>query len=180
MRARTVRQITSAAVLGGALLAGLVLLPRPGPERARVLYVVDGDTLKVEYQGARESVRLIGIDAPEVHANAKARRDARRSRRDLRLITRLGRASKQFVESRLARGAEIRLEFDVEKRDRYGRLLAYVVLADGTLFNAEIVRAGYAGLMTIPPNVKYRAALAAAFESARESRAGLWQEDAFP
>ena len=133
--------------------------------------VVDGDTL--ELQGG-ERVRLIGIDTPEVHESEKLHRDARRSRQDIRAIKAMGERSWEFTKG-LAEGKAVRLEFDVEKRDRYGRFLAYVYLADGTFLNAKIVEGGYASLMTFPPNVKYANLFLRLYREARQNRRGLWK-----
>ena len=73
----------------------------------------------------------------------------------LRPFRLLGRRSYAQFTKGLVEGKTVRLEFDVEKRDKYKRLLAYVYLPDGTFVNAEIVKQGYASLMTYPPNVKY-------------------------
>jgi len=67
----------------------------------------------------------------------------------------------------------VRLELDVQERDRYGRLLAYVWVGD-TMVNAELVRRGYAQVMTIPPNVKYQQLLVKLQREAREAGRGLW------
>ena len=72
-------------------------------------------------------------------------------------------------------GRAVRLEFDVERRDRYGRLLAYVHRrADGLFVNAELVAQGYARTLTLPPNVRYAERLAALQRRARVERRGLW------
>ena len=68
---------------------------------------------------------------------------------------------------------KIRVEFDVHKRDQYGRLLGYIYLSNGKMLNEEIVKAGYASLMTIPPNVKYAERLTKAEREAREKKKGL-------
>jgi micrococcal nuclease len=132
--------------------------------------VVDGDTIELE---DGERVRLIGIDTPEIHVSDKLYRDAQRSRQDIKTIQELGRRSYLFTKN-LLEGKRVSLEFDVEKRDRYKRLLAYVYLKDGTFVNAEIVRAGYASLMTYPPNVKYVELFTELYRQARERRLGLW------
>ena len=72
-------------------------------------------------------------------------------------------------------GDTVKMEFDVEKRDKYSRLLGYVYLSDGKMLNEEIVKAGYANLMTIPPNVKYQDRFLKAYREARENRKGLWK-----
>jgi len=84
--------------------------------------VIDGDTLQLS-DGSK--VRLIGIDTPEASNNPKTRRDSKRTGQDIKTITTLGRRASAFTRS-LVEGKEVRLEFDVQKRDKYGRLLAYV------------------------------------------------------
>lgn len=149
-------------------------LPLYAQETATVLNVVDGDTLKVIYHGQKESVRLIGIDTPESRANKKAKKDAMRSGQDVRGITAMGKQATQYVKTLVKPGDTVTIEFDVQTRDKYGRLLGYVYLSNGKMLNEEIVRAGYAGLMTIPPNVKYQERLLKLYREARENKRGLW------
>lgn len=132
--------------------------------------VIDGDTIQLE---SGERVRLIGIDTPEMHESNKLRRDSQRSGEDISAIQKLGRRSYEFTKG-LVEGKRVSLEFDVEKYDKYNRLLAYVYLKDGTFVNAEIVKQGYASLMTIPPNVKYADLFQKLYHEAREARRGLW------
>jgi micrococcal nuclease len=105
-----------------------------------VVHVVDGDTIHVELDGRIEKVRYIGVNAPEIHHPTKGEEPGGREARE--------------VNRRLAEGKAVRLELDVRERDRNGRLLAYVFV-DGTMVNAELVRLGYAQVMTVPPNVRY-------------------------
>jgi len=77
------------------------------------------------------------------------------------------------VNRRLVDGKRVRLELDVQSRDRYGRLLAYVWLGD-TMINAELVRLGYAQVMTVPPNVRHQALFVQLQRDARAARRGLW------
>jgi micrococcal nuclease len=136
-----------------------------------VTRVIDGDTLKLKNG---ERVRLIGIDTPEMHESDKLYRDAQRTKQDIKTIQGLGRRSYKFTKN-LVEGKRVRLEFDVEKRDKYDRLLAYVYLKDGTFVNAEIVKQGYASLMTFAPNVKYADLFSKLYQEARQNRRGLWQ-----
>jgi len=136
-----------------------------------VTRAVDGDTLKLENG---ERVRLIGIDTPEMHESSKLNRDAQRSGQDVAAIKQLGRQSYEFTK-KLVEGKRVRLEFDVERFDKYKRILVYVYLSDGTFVNAEIVKQGYASLMTYPPNVKYAELFQKLYREARENRRGLWQ-----
>lgn len=133
--------------------------------------VVDGDTIQLEN---RERVRLIGIDTPEMHDSDKLYRDSRKSSQDPEVIKGLGRQSYQFTKS-LVEGKRVKLEFDLERQDKYKRLLAYVYLKDGTFVNAEIVQQGYASLMTIPPNVKYADLFLKLYQEARKNQRGLWK-----
>jgi micrococcal nuclease len=134
--------------------------------------VVDGDTLKLS---GGERVRMIGIDTPEMHESQKLLRDSRKSGQDSKTIQALGRKSYAFTRS-LIEGKTVRLEFDVEKRDKYKRLLAYVYLPDGTFVNAQIVKQGYASLMTYPPNVKHADEFLELYRQARDRKLGLWKE----
>ncbi|MCZ6752535.1 MAG: thermonuclease family protein, partial [Acidobacteria bacterium] len=91
-----------------------------------VVRVVDGDTLLLD---RKERVRLIGVDTPETV-------DPRRP------VERFGKEASAFMK-RMAEGKKVRLEYDQDRKDRFGRTLAYVYLEDGTFLNAEIVRQGY-------------------------------------
>ncbi len=136
-----------------------------------VTRVVDGDTLVLENG---ERVRLIGIDTPEMHESEKLNRDASRSQQDVETIKQLGRIAYEFTK-KLVEGKRVKLEFDVEKYDKYKRILAYVYLIDGTFVNAKIVQEGYASLMTYPPNVKYADLFLKLYQEARADRRGLWK-----
>jgi len=136
-----------------------------------VTRAVDGDTLVLE---TGERVRLIGIDTPEMHESNKLYRDSDRSQQDIETIKALGRQSYEFTK-RLVEGKRVSLEFDVEKFDRYKRMLAYVYLKDGTFVNAQILKQGYASLMTYPPNVKYADLFTRLYREARENNRGLWK-----
>ena len=106
-----------------------------------------------------ERVRYIGVNTPEIHHPTKGEEPG-------------GRAA--AVENRtLAAGKHVRLELDVQQRDRYGRLLAYVWV-DDLMINAELVRRGYAQVMTVPPNVRYQALFLKLQRDAREAGRGLW------
>jgi micrococcal nuclease len=118
---------------------------------AVVRNVVDGDTLKVFYQGQKDSVRLIGIDTPESRKNKKASSDAGRTGEDIEKIISMGKEATRHIKELVKPGDTIRIEFDVQKRDKYRRLLGYVYLRDGRMLNEEIIKAGYASPMTIPP-----------------------------
>ena len=138
------------------------------PERATVRRVVDGDT--VELQDGR-LVRYIGIDTPE-----SRRRDARGEWvEDPQPFSRDATEFNRW----LVEGRSVRLEYDAQTHDRYYRLLAYVYVESGggeVMANAELLRAGLAQLLTIPPNVKYLERFRALVEEARRQRRGLWKD----
>jgi micrococcal nuclease len=137
-----------------------------------VTRVIDGDTLELE-NGDR--LRLIGIDTPEIHQSQKLLRDSRRSKQDIQTIQALGQRAKVFTRQLVER-KRVSLEFDIERYDRYNRLLVYVFLKDGTFVNARIVEAGYAQLLTVPPNVKYVDLFKKLYKEARLNKKGLWSD----
>lgn len=136
-------------------LGFVALLAVAGPDRpCTVARVVDGDTF---YCTDGLKVRLIGVDAPE------------------RAQGRAGRESAAALRRLLPPGARVRLEQDVTPRDRYRRSLAYVWRAD-VLVNEQLLRQGWAFLLTVPPNVRYVEQLERAQTAARTAKAGLWRE----
>lgn len=131
----------------------------PDGERTTVEDVVDGDTIVVA-GGTR--VRLIGVDTPET-------KDPNRP------VGCFGAEASTFTATLVPPGTAVRLVGDVEQRDRYGRLLAYVYRrADGLFVNAELLRRGYAQLLTVPPNVAHTDEFVALSRQAREGGQGLW------
>jgi len=89
--------------------------------------VIDGNTIVVSNpEGKSEKVRLIGIDAPESEPNDKAKRDSERTGRDLEIITKMRQEATEIVKKFIQEGQEVCIEFDVEKKDKYNRYLAYV------------------------------------------------------
>ncbi len=154
----------------------LTLLSSPlhAQQTTTVTRIVDGDTLKVFYLEGEESIRLIGIDTPESRVNKKTKKDAKRSGQDVETIIAMGKRATEYVESLVKPGDLITIEFDVQERDRYERLLGYVYLSNGKMLNEEIVKAGYASVMTIPPNVKYKDRFLIAYQEARKDKRGLW------
>jgi micrococcal nuclease len=143
-------------------------------ETDKVIQVVDGDTLAIQRNGRTEKIRLIGIDAPESSINNKTKKDASRGNGDLDTITKMGKEATRFVRKIVKPGDSVTIEYDKQTRDKYGRLLGYVYLSNGKMLNEEIVKAGYANLLTYPPNVKYQDRFLKAYREARESSRGLW------
>jgi micrococcal nuclease len=154
------RRLAFLVLLAGACAAqGPLARDTPGTVPARVTRVVDGDTLHVELGGRDVTIRLIGIDTPEVEGPFTERAC-------------FGQAASRYAHE-LLDGQEVRLGFDVERLDPFDRTLAYVWLA-GELVNERIVADGYAVVATFPPNVKYVDRFLAAEQLAREQGRGLW------
>lgn len=130
----------------------LLLACTPPSEMAKVIRVIDGDTIIIE---GGYHVRYIGIDAPE--ENELYYLEAKQTNKDL-------------VE-----GKKIRLEKDISDNDRYGRKLRYVYVND-TLVSAELVRQGYAYAKGYPPDTKYQAYLEAMEIEARQAKKGIWKQ----
>jgi len=163
----------------GAIFAFVALyliqsLHSAAAEQATVLSVSDGDTVVVRMENGRERVRLIGIDTPESHPNQRAKKFAARDHKDIRSIIEQGKAAAQFTETLLPRGTTVRVEYDTEKRDHYGRLLAYLWLQSGEMANEKIISSGFAYPFTVPPNVRYRERFLKAFQDAKRANRGLW------
>ncbi len=140
-------------------------------KRVLVKKVFDGDTFLL---ASGEKVRLIGLDTPELHESDKLFRDSRKSKMEVSKIKLMGKKSYLFTKL-MVEGRYVRLEFDTERKDKYNRLLAYAYLQNGTFVNAEILKQGYASMLTVPPNVKYVNDFLKLYKEAKENRRGLWQ-----
>jgi micrococcal nuclease len=148
------------------LLLALGVAGAPAADlQGEVVRVVDGDTIRVRLGGRIEKVRYIGVNTPELHHPTKGAEPGGREAAD--------------VNAALVGGKTVRLVLDVQSRDRYGRLLAYVWV-DDVMVNAELVRRGYAQVMTVPPNVRHQALFLRLQREARAAGRGLWVTRATP
>ena len=145
----------------------LLLLPllvaagaRAEPIEGTVVRVVDGDTIHVRLADHVEKIRYIGVNTPEIHHPTRGEEPGGREAAE--------------VNRRIVADRRVRLELDVRTRDRYGRLLAYVWVGD-LMVNAELVRLGYAQVMTVPPNVKHQELFVKLQREARDAGRGLWR-----
>jgi len=123
-----------------------------------VTRVIDGDTIEL---ANGEKVRYIGVDTPELHHPQKE----------------VGYYAQEAygANRRLVEGKRVRLELDVEERDRYERILAYVYVGD-LMVNEWLVANGYARVATFPPNVKYAERFLQLEREARQAKVGLWAD----
>ena len=142
------------------ILLAFILVFLSGPldaqEAVSVKRVIDGDTLLLTNG---EKVRLIGVDTPETKHPQKP-------------VQRFGQEAYLFTK-RMVEGKEVRLDYDWQRRDKYGRLLAYVYLLDGTFLNAEIIKQGFGFAYTRFP-FKYLEEFRKYEREARENKRGLW------
>lgn len=124
-----------------------------------VARVVDGDTIELENG---QKVRYIGIDTPEsVKPGVSVQCFAKEA----------SAFNKMLVE-----GKSVRLEHDVSDKDKYGRLLRFVYLEDGTFVNQVLVEEGYASVASFPPDISKQDVFRRAEQTARERNVGLWNE----
>jgi micrococcal nuclease len=167
-RPHSILAVLVAAV--AALVAGACGSVAPGdpttgavpPGTAVVARVIDGDTFVAQLGGEPEHVRLIGIDTPE-------------TKRPGAPVECFGTEASAALSELLPAGTTVRLERDVEDRDRYGRLLAYVHrVPDGLFVNEAMAAGGFAAASAIPPNTTRTGEMADAAQAARTTGAGLW------
>lgn len=123
-------------------------------ELARVIHVIDGDTIEIESQGKEYRVRYIGVDTPE---------------REEPYYEEAADANRKMVDNE-----DVVLVQDVSETDQYGRLLRYVYLQDGTFVNAELISQGYGRVVTFPPDVAQTKLFTELQQEARDNQRGLW------
>lgn len=133
--------------------------PAPRAASATVVRVVDGDTFEARIGDEVEDVRLIGVDTPETVAPEEP-------------VQCFGPRASRFAH-RALKGRQVRLVFGVERRDTYGRLLAYAYIGH-SFVNAELVRRGLARTLSIPPNTRHRALFEQLQLRAARAGRGLW------
>ncbi len=128
-----------------------------------VTRVVDGDTFWVD-DGSEKGlkIRLIGVNTPEINHPYKG-------------AEYYGKEASDYTKSLLT-GKKVKLVYDIDRFDKYGRTLAYVYLKNGTFLNADLLINGYAKVLTVAPNVKYAEEFKQLERKARKEKVGLWQE----
>lgn len=142
----------------------MFILPLPCfASKYRVLRVVDGDTIDIEYRGKKERIRMLNVDTPESVHPDKGRN------------TRMGHKASAYAKKHLS-GQQVSLEFEGRKRGRYGRLLAYVIL-DGKNFNLELVKNGWSPYYTkYGQSQRYHSSFRSAETMARARGLNIWAE----
>src|SRR6266550_4066772 len=153
------------AIMCGLALSAIVFVVSAQPQgsavRAIVIRLIDCDTIEVRIGDKIERVRYIGINTPEIHHPIRG--------------PELCSEAAKTVKAELVVEKNVLLVFDTQQRDRDGRLLAYVYVGD-QFINAELVRAGYAEVVTFPPNVRHREEFVSLQREARLAKRGLWSD----
>ena len=143
-------------------------------QRYPVKKIYDGDTFEAEIDGKNEKIRMLGIDTPEKHQSSKLDKDSERTGRDKETIKKLGELAYKYVVKLIGNKRVVLLaEPNGDDRDRYGRLLRYVYLEDGTFVNLKIVEDGYANAYR-RFNLSKQNEFIEAERRARENKRGLW------
>ncbi len=126
---------------------------------AQVVRVVDGDTIKVEINGQKYTIRYVGMDTPETVAPNRP-------------VEYMG-PEASAKNKALVAGKQVILVKDISETDKYGRLLRFVI-ADGVFVNRELVRLGYAQTITSPPDISCKDTFREVEKQAKEQQIGLW------
>ena len=156
--------ITSLALLIGlASCSGSSTPPNGQADLVKIVKVIDGDTVDIALVGRTERVRLIGVNTPETKHPTKP-------------IECYGPEASAYLTQLLPKGTTVRIERDVEARDRYGRMLLYLYLGSNDLFiNLDLVARGYGTPMSIEPNTFHRNDFVRAAAQAEAANVGLWK-----
>ncbi|WP_300409071.1 cell wall-binding repeat-containing protein [Lagierella sp.] len=140
-------------------------LPVEDPEFIPVVVnrVIDGDTFEARVEGKLERIRLLLVDTPEsVHPDEKRNVE-------------YGKIASKYTKS-LIEGKKVNLELDIQERDKYGRILAYVYLENGDMLNELLLQKGHAKVMAIPPNIKYVTEFRKLEKQAKDQNIGVWKD----
>jgi micrococcal nuclease len=130
-------------------------------ESVKVLRVVDGDTFEIIYNNEKTKVRLIGVDTPETVKVGIP-------------IQPFGKEASEYTK-KVLEGRIVQLEFDKGKVDVYKRLLAYIYLEDGSMFNKTLIKEGYAKASKVYPNIKYAKEFEELQKLAQSQHLGMWK-----
>lgn len=164
-RSKKLNSLNRCLLVIATLLIVSIAHATPRLHEAKVTRVIDGDTVEILMAGKKESIRLIGVDTPETKHPTKG-------------VQPYGPEASAFTKKNLD-GKTVWVEFDVQERDKYQRLLGYIWTSQDTknkanMFNYRLVSEGYAQLATFPPNVRYVELFKAGQTEARENNRGLW------
>lgn len=147
-------------------------MTKTGYVNAEIVYVIDGDTVIVRMDGREEKIRMIGIDAPE-SVSAEEEENSL-----------YGVIASEYTKENLKEGMKVYITFDIERKDPYERILAYIWLDTNmedvnNLYQYKMVSDGYAWAVSYEPNTTYRSILDTAMRDAVTYQRGLWAEETF-
>jgi len=145
--------------------------PAFGADVFVVQHVLDGDTVVLQ---DGQHVRLIGVDTPEMGDERRNRQDARRNHLSEKIVNKFSKRAKEFLSQAVV-GRTVRLEYDWQRKDKYGRTLAYVYRQpDDYFLNAEIIQRGY-GFAYLVFEFRYSEEFRQYQRQAQENQMGLWK-----
>ncbi|MCU1574359.1 MAG: nuc [Micrococcaceae bacterium] len=157
---KTVAFLAACALFGGLTSCSTADTAEKA-DNGKVVRIVDGDTLVITIADSEKTVRLLNVDTPETKDPNKP-------------VECLGPEATKYLESTLPVGSLVKLKYDVERQDKYGRTLAAVFTKDDLLVNAEIARQGLGSPMSVGENTKYLPPVQAAFDEAKKAAVGLF------
>jgi micrococcal nuclease len=173
-------QINRFAILRGFLFVGVIIaffmLTTCGKDlvEAKILNVLDGNTIIVNLHGEVKKVQLIGIRTPETRKTKRAEKMARNSIYTIVDIINQGQYVKGYVNSLLKQNQTVFLEFDRQKVGSYKHILAYVWLDKDVMLNEKLLTEGMGTPFVVAPNQKYAEQFDKAYSFARTYKKGLW------
>jgi micrococcal nuclease len=158
------KKLLIASVAAAALVAGsVVVASAANADSGTVVRIIDGDTLVVSINNGDHTIRLLNVDTPETKDPDQP-------------VECLGPQATKYLEGLLPKGTQVKLEFDKERNDQYGRTLAGVFAPDGSLVNAEVAREGLGIPVQYGENRKFLPPVEAAYAEARTAKSGLFSE----
>ncbi len=137
----------------------------------KVLRVIDGQSLEIEYEGQKETIHLLGVEIPRLAPEDEIYKSKKYKKR----LKKREKAAFKLMKSLVKEGDNLFIEFDERKWDKLHRFVGYVFAEDGRMLNEEIIRAGYSNVELRPPNIKYEEEFNQVLEEAKLKKRGMWK-----
>ncbi|MCX5781133.1 MAG: thermonuclease family protein [Elusimicrobia bacterium] len=157
------------------LLVGFLILAYSvvvfAQETAKVLKVVDGQSLEIEYDGQKETIYFLGVAIPKLGPGD----EIYKSKKYKKTLKKREKESFKLVKSLVREGDRILIEFDERKWDRLHRFVGYIFVSDGRMLNEEVIKAGYSNVELRPPNIKYEDRFNQIVKEAKIKKKGIWK-----
>ncbi len=158
------------SILAAIFLTILTISAHAATVNGKVLWIYDGDTIKVKGLG---KVRLIGIDTPEYNASSRDNFYTKKYNIKAEQLRKISRLAKKY-NLKHVKGKRVKLEFDRTKKDKYDRLLAYVFLPNGTMLNEKLLEKGLATVFR-RYNFRHKKDFLRLEKKAKKKKLGIWQ-----